>query len=134
MLTAKRVFQRYVRLRGLQLRQGFTSHVDIGGIKLPVKEPERPDLVPKGVVSKWGRHIFRRSCLPSSMDGSKVFDGPRYVLARAPLRLSPVDCPDFSSLCGWEVEYLMITKDTTESDLCGAKLLAILLYSVTRPL
>ena len=53
MLSARKFFQHSRRWK-----RGFSSHVDIGGIKLPVKEPQRPDLVPKGVVAKWGTDIL----------------------------------------------------------------------------
>ena len=96
-----------------------TNVVRVGGIPLPVNErPERPDLVPKGLVTQWGDDIHSKEVV-SHMRwmAQKITMKQDMFLLGSPSPFRRRIVLTLAELCGWEVEYLMITKDTTESDL-----------------
>ena len=93
--------------------------VDVGGIKIfQNKTTPRPDLVPNGIVRRWGDDInstevvshLRWIAQKYLMNQDAFLLGPPSPLRRR-LVLT------FAELLNKEVEFLTITKDTTESDL-----------------
>ena len=96
------------------------SYVEIGDVKVPINNPKNPELVPHGNLHFWGNSLDNapqevlghlRWMAQKSLLGQDIFlTGPPSSNRRR-LILS------LAELCGWECEYLMITKDTTEADL-----------------
>jgi len=96
------------------------TFVEFGDIKVPINVPKNPELVPSGNLHYWGKDLNNapqevighlRWMAQKSLLGQDIFLTGPPTSNRRRLILS------LAELCGWECEYLMITKDTTEADL-----------------
>lgn len=106
---------------GMRLLSSQQSEfVEIGDIKVPINVPKNPELVPSGNLHYWGKDLDNapaevighlRWMAQKSLLGQDIFLTGPPTANRRRLILS------LAELCGWECEYLMITKDTTEADL-----------------
>jgi MoxR-like ATPase len=94
--------------------------VEIGDIKVPLNDPKFPELVPSGNLHYWGRDLDHA---PAEVIGHLRWMAQKSLLGQDIFLTGPPTgnrrrlILTLAELCGWECEYLMITKDTTEADL-----------------
>jgi MoxR-like ATPase len=107
-------------VRMLTAESSSSEFVEIGDIKIAVNTPKSPELVPSGNLHYWGKNLddapaevvgHLRWIAQKSLLGQDIFLTGPPTANRRRLILT------LAELCGWECEYLMITKDTTEADL-----------------
>ena len=93
--------------------------VKIGGVSiLQDKNTARPDLVPNGIVRRWGGDITSTEVVSHlRWLAQKYLMGQDAFLLGPPSPLRRRLALTFAELLNKEVEFLTITKDTTESDL-----------------
>ena len=93
--------------------------VKIGGVSiLQNKSTGRPDLVPNGIVRRWGDDITSTEVVSHlRWLAQKYLMGQDAFLLGPPSPLRRRLALTFAELLNKEVEFLTITKDTTESDL-----------------
>lgn len=102
---------------GSAVQQEF---VEIGDIKVPLNDPKSPELVPSGNLHYWGRDLDQA---PAEVIGHLRWMAQKSLLGQDIFLTGPPTgnrrrlILTLAELCGWECEYLMITKDTTEADL-----------------
>eukprot|EP00428_Durinskia_dybowskii_P062357 CAMPEP_0170375242 /NCGR_PEP_ID=MMETSP0117_2-20130122/11058_1 /TAXON_ID=400756 /ORGANISM="Durinskia baltica, Strain CSIRO CS-38" /LENGTH=1559 /DNA_ID=CAMNT_0010630307 /DNA_START=124 /DNA_END=4803 /DNA_ORIENTATION=+ len=96
------------------------EYLEIGDVKLPINTPKNPELVPSGNLHYWGNDLDQA---PSEVIGHLRWIAQKSLLGQDIFLTGPPTgnrrrlILTLAELCGWECEYLMITKDTTESDL-----------------
>jgi hypothetical protein len=96
----------------------LNSHMaNIGGIEFPFNELKYPNLVPNGKVEYWGERIPSEVVAHLRWIAQKMNMKQDIFLLGPPGNLRRNIILTFCDLCGLEVEYLTITRDTTESDL-----------------
>ena len=93
------------------------SNVQIGDVTVPVHPARRPELVPKGYLKKFGDLKSPEVIAHMRWIAQKYVIGQDICLLSHPGPLARHLVLALAELCDWEVEHLVVTKDTSESDL-----------------
>jgi hypothetical protein len=91
------------------------NRVTIGDVSVPVSDAARPELVPHGYYSSLSGGIEVVEHIRWLMQKRKM--GQDIFLLGYPSNFRRRLVMAAAELCNWEVEYMAITRDTTESDL-----------------